>query len=298
MGIDTIPLKTCNWNCVYCQLGRTRPVTNERRDYYPPGEIVAQVKQAIKQHTPGGIDWLTLVGSGEPTLHSSIGWIIRKIKEFTDLPVAVITNGTFLYLSYHRQELACADAILPTLYVGNSRLYRKINRPHPHFPFERLVEGLIAFRNEYSGKLWVEVMLVKGLNDGEEQLFETASVLGKIQPDQIHINLPIRPPVELWVQVPDEGRIQRAKTIFGNIARVISPIDGRFELGECDDVVESIIGIITRHPMREDELIRTISSNLPGEVTKALDELKSSGKAQVVERHGDRFWTAAPACFP
>lgn len=298
LGIDTIPLKTCNWNCVYCQLGRTRPVTKERRDYYPPQAIVAEVIQAVEQHERDEIDWITFVGSGEPTLHASIGWMISRIKEFTNIPIAVITNGSFLYLNYHRRELESADAVMPTLDAGNERLFRKINRPHPYFTFERLIDGLKAFSNMYYGELWIEVMLIKGLNDGEEALRDTALVLWDIQPDQIHINLPSRPPVESWVKPPGEGGIQLAKRIFGDIAKVVTPVVGKFDLGNCDDIVESIVGIISRHPMREDELIRTISSSFPGEVTRALEKLRDSGKAQVIERYGDRFWSAEHAYFP
>ena len=147
LGIDTIPLKTCNWNCVYCQLGRTRPLINERKNYYPPDEIAAEVREALQAHQPGEIDWVTFVGSGEPLLHASTGWLIREVKHITDLPVAVITNGTLLYLPEVREELIVADAVLPTIDAGTEELYRRINRPHPQFTFNRLVEGLIAFRN-------------------------------------------------------------------------------------------------------------------------------------------------------
>ena len=98
LGIDPIPLKTCNWNCVYCQLGRTQPLTNQRKDYFPPQEILAEVRQSLDAHQPGEIDWVTFVGSGEPLLHASIGWLVRQVKKITELPVAVITNGSLLYL--------------------------------------------------------------------------------------------------------------------------------------------------------------------------------------------------------
>ena len=132
LGIDTIPLKTCNWNCVYCQLGRTRPLTNTRREYIPCQDILTEVQQALSAHQPGEIDWVTFVGSGEPTLHSMLGGLIEQVKKLCDLPVAVITNGALLFLSKVRTELAVADAVLPSLDAGNPRLYRKINRPGPN----------------------------------------------------------------------------------------------------------------------------------------------------------------------
>ena len=298
LGIDPVPLKTCNWNCVYCQLGRSIPLTNERREYFPREDIIVEVEQALASHEPGEIDWITLVGSGETTLHASIGWLIRQVKSLTHLPVAVITNGSLLYLAEIRLELSPADAVLPSLDAGNARLYRKINRPHPEVSFKRLIEGLVAFRKEYQGKLWVEVMLVRALNDTEAALGEIAAALKSIQPDEVHILQPTRPPVETWVHTPDEEGLLRARAILGDIARVIHPAIGSFDLSGAESLVDAVVGIITRHPMREDELIETLKHFSPGEVTVTLAELEKSGKAQVVERYGARFWSASPAYYP
>jgi len=163
LGIDPVPLKTCNWNCVYCQLGRSRPMVNERLEYFPPKDILADVEKALASHEPGEIDWITFVGSGETTLHASIGWLIREVKALTNLPVAVITNGALLYLPELRTELSAANAVLPSLDAGSAGLYRAINRPHPEVTFERLLDGLIAFRetniraNCGSKSCWCEI---------------------------------------------------------------------------------------------------------------------------------------------
>ena len=298
LGIDTIPLKTCNWNCVYCQLGRTQPLVNERKEYVPSEEILAEVQAALEAHQPGEIDWVTFVGSGEPLLHANMGWMIRQLKNMTQLPVAVITNGSLLYLPQVRYELAGADVVLPSLDAGTVELYRQINRPHPEVTFQRLVEGLVAFREEYRGKLWVEVMLIGGLNDGPRELKDIARVLRRIRPDAVHINLPTRPPVETWVQLPTSESLMRAMAILGNIAEVVHPADGSFDLSGYDNVVDAVIGIITRHPMRQEELEHTLSRWSPGLVTQTLADLTASGQAQVVERYGVRFWSAAPSHYP
>jgi wyosine [tRNA(Phe)-imidazoG37] synthetase (radical SAM superfamily) len=298
LGIDTIPLKTCNWNCVYCQLGRTVPLTNARRGYIPPEVILAEVRAALAAHRPGEIDWITFVGSGEPTLHADIGLLIRQVKALTDLPVAVITNGALLYLQEVRQELLAADAVLPSLDAGEARLYRKINRPHPETTFDRLLLGLIDFRKVYRGKLWVEVMLVQGLNDGERELHAIAEALARIQPDAVHINLPTRPPAEAWVLPPDEEGLMRATAILGDIAEVVHPAEGTFDLSGYESVVDAILAIITRHPMRQEELEQTLARWTPEQMSEALEALRACGRAQVVQRYGSRFWSAAGSRYP
>lgn len=298
LGIDTIPLKTCNWNCVYCQLGRTVPHTNERKAYFPAEDILAEVQTSLATHSPGEIDWVTFVGSGEPTLHSGLGWLIQQVKQLTNLPVAVITNGSLLYLPEVRQDLAQADAVMPSLDAGTAVLYRQLNRPHPEVTFARLVDGLVAFRREYSGQLWIEVMLMQGLNDTEAALRDIAAVLRRIQPNEVHLNLPTRPPAETWVRPSDEEGLLRARAIFGDIAKVVHPVEGSFDLSGFETAVAAVISIITRHPMRQEELERTLDRWTPGRVQAALAELEASGEAQVIERYGVRFWSAARSYYP
>lgn len=298
LGIDTIPLKTCNWNCVYCQLGRTKPLTNLRKRYFAPGDILEEVKMALDSHQPGDIDWVTFVGSGEPLLHADIGWMVHQVKRMTSLPVAVITNGSLLYLPEVRGELVAADAVMPSLDAGTAQRYRKINRPHAEVTFQRLVDGLVAFRGEYRGNLWVEVMLVRDLNDSPEALYEIAEVVDKIKPEAVHLNLPTRPPAEAWVQPPGEESLMRAVAILGKSAEVVHPADGEFDLGGSENPIEAILAIITRHPMREEEIERSLSRWSSQEVKGVLADLASSGQAQIVERFGVRFWSATSSYYP
>ena len=298
LGIDPIPLKSCNWNCVYCQLGRTIPMTNERKEYIPSEEILTQVQAALASSRPDEIDWITFVGSGEPTLHSGLGGLIRRVKSLTDKPVAIITNGALFYRREVRQELLAADAVLPSLDAGNPQLYRKVNRPWPDLTFERQIEGLSAFRREYAGKLWVEVMLIQGLNDTEEALREIADVLAVIEPDIVHLGLPTRPPAEAWVQPSDEEGLLRAHAILGEIAHVVHPAAGSFDLSGYDNLADAVMGIITRHPMREDELVKTLERYSPSELKSVLESLIDNNRAQIVTRYGVRFWCASNSYFP
>jgi wyosine [tRNA(Phe)-imidazoG37] synthetase (radical SAM superfamily) len=298
LGIDPVPLKTCNWNCVYCQLGRTVPLTNLRKEWLPSQAILEEIRLRLTASPAGGIDWVTFVGSGEPTLHSGLGWLIRETKKLTDLPVAVITNGALLYLPEVRQELVADDAVLPSLDAGTADLYRRINRPHPETSFGRLVDGLGAFRAEYAGRLWLEVMLVRALNDSETDLRALGLVVRRIHADAVHINLPTRPPAEAWVEPADDEGLMRALAILGNGVEVVHPAEGSFDLDGHASLADAVVAIITRHPMRADELERTLQARSEQEIRLVLEELRENGRAARVVRHGTAFWTAAAARFP
>lgn len=297
LGVDPIPLKTCNWNCVYCQLGRSTPLTNERREYVPREAILADINEALAHH-PDDIDFISFVGSGEPTLHIGLGWLIRSVKAFTPIPVAVITNGALLYRDDVQEDLLPADVVMPTVSAGSAELYKCIHRPHPETTFERLIEGLVSFRARYKGKLWVEIMLIHNLNDGEDALRALTKVLAQIQPDQVHIVLPERPPAEPWVQPADTEGLLRAEAILGPIAQVVHPFTNSIHLNDYATPEEAIVGIVTRHPMSETQLIQALNRWPSERVVAALYSLQAAGAVQPVERLGMRFWTAAGMVFP
>jgi wyosine [tRNA(Phe)-imidazoG37] synthetase (radical SAM superfamily) len=297
LGIDTIPLKTCNWNCVYCQLGRSVPLVTHRAEYIPRQAILADVAQTLETFAPGEIDWVTFVGSGEPTLHSGLGWLIREVRKLTDLPLAVITNGSLLYQPEVRQELSAADAVLPSLDAGNPCLYRKINRPAGEFTFERLVDGLISFRQTYRGLIWLEVMLIAGVNDSPEALEELARVLERIHPDRVDITQPTRPPAENWVEAPSPQQILLAEQILGKVARAAHEGFTPLTIKTGVSLPETILDLITRHPVAQDDLENALGGWQPAEVRSVLVKLQTSGVAKIVCRFGRRYWSSAGARF-
>jgi wyosine [tRNA(Phe)-imidazoG37] synthetase (radical SAM superfamily) len=213
------------------------------------------------------------------------------------MPVAVITNGSLLYRPALRRELAAADAVLPSLDAGSSMLYSRINRPHHGLAFEQHVRGLTQFRREYHGRLWLEVMLVRGMNDSTAALGDIADVLRHVEPDEVHISVPTRPPSESWVQPPAAGALDRATAILGDVARVLLPTQWDSQPTADDDAIDSALAIISRHPLRETELMQLLERQAPGRVLELLSVLAHETVARVVERYGERFWCAADARF-
>jgi len=290
LGVDPIPFKTCNYNCVYCQLGRTRPLICERGDYFPADEIIEQVRKALTAHRPGEIGYVTLVGQGEPTLCASLGNIIRGIADMTDIPIAVITNGALLACAQVRAELSAADVVMPSLDAGDQPTFRKVNRPCPRLRIDEIIEGMTSFQRAFSGQLWIEVMLVKGLNDSDESLWSLHKALATIQPDHIQINLPVRPPAEPWVKIPDEEVVRRAAEILGEAAEVVTPYMGQFDLDQDRDLINAVLAIIRRHPMREVRLIETLARYAPQRVRDTLIDLEKSGQARRRIYRNESFW--------
>jgi len=297
LGIDPILLKTCNWNCVYCQLGRTVPLSFQRREDIPLEAILVELDEALQSLQPEDVDWITIVGSGEPALYRPLDRLVAGIRARTDLPLAVITNGSLLYLPEVRAALKDVDLVMPSLDAGNADLYKRLNRPHPEASFDRLIDGLVQFRKDFSGKLWLEVMLVAGWNDSEEALQEIAACIQAIRPDVVHLNLPTRPPAEVWVKPPSGDGVRRAIEILGDVAVVVPPQTGDFSLVVNEQLAEQVYSIVSRHPMSEAQILAALHP-LDADKDEVIARLETSELLQVVERHGQRFWTARPTHFP
>jgi wyosine [tRNA(Phe)-imidazoG37] synthetase (radical SAM superfamily) len=298
LGIDPLPLKTCNFNCVYCQLGRTSPLQRKRRAFFNISDMVAEIASTLARRGADSIDWITFVGSGETTLFSRLGSLIRYVKSLSNLPVAVITNGSLLHLPRVRHELCAADAVLPSLDAGSEALYTKINRPHRDFRFDQHVKGLIDFRGEFKGSLWVEVMLLGGVNDSPSDLDDISKILECVGPDEIHVSTPTRPPAEPWVRPPGPESLERAALVFGSVARVLQPIDVDVECVNDEELAATVLAIVLRHPMQENELVRNLACWAPVRVLESLATLAAAGRIRKIERHGELFWCAARARFP
>jgi wyosine [tRNA(Phe)-imidazoG37] synthetase (radical SAM superfamily) len=162
LGIDLTPYKTCSLDCVFCQLGRTTDNTVIREEYVPVDAVLAELDEWLK--TDGKTDYITLSGSGEPTLHSRFGEVLDFIRAHSAIPSVLLTNGTMLCLPEVRSAASRANAVKVSLSAWNQASYECVNRPHPQLRFDQLIEGQKALRSQFKGELWMEVFMTERKN--------------------------------------------------------------------------------------------------------------------------------------
>jgi wyosine [tRNA(Phe)-imidazoG37] synthetase (radical SAM superfamily) len=286
LGVDLIPPKTCPYDCVYCEVGVTTCQTRERFSYQTEA-IIQELADYLKDPGPKP-DVITLAGSGEPTLNLGLGRIIREIKAMSQIPVAVLTNGALLYLPEVRRELAAADVILPSLDTARAETYVAINRPLPELSFESLLDGLMSFRRDYRGPIWLEVMLLKGLNDTEEELTLLRRAIQKIAPDKIQLNTAVRPVVEAAARPLDADEMAAAAATLGGPVSVIASFNREDIVGSpCQD--EDLVEMLSRRPMTAPDLSKALGLPLV-QVVARLKRLQDSGRISHNRYHDQEFY--------
>ncbi|MGB0404924.1 MAG: radical SAM protein [Fusobacterium sp.] len=266
LGISPIPKKTCNYSCIYCQLGRTNKMTNIRQEFFKIENILNEFKIYLKDSDK--FDIITIVGEGEPTLYSQLGNLILELKKLTDKPIAVITNGALFSDENVFKELLNADFVLPSLDAYNEELSKKIDRPHGSISFEKEINGLINFSNTYKGNLWIEIMLIDGFNSDKNSITNFKKLLKKIKYDRLYLNTSVRPPAENFVKTVSKSFMEYASKELGGIS--IDMLSSGFFFSEIKDSIEAILSIIRRHPMNQFELESFLQSRKIKDISKNL----------------------------
>jgi wyosine [tRNA(Phe)-imidazoG37] synthetase (radical SAM superfamily) len=238
-------------------------------------------------------DHVTLSGSGEPTLHSDLGEIIERIKAMTGIPVAVLTNGSLLWQKAVREEVALADIVVPSLDAPDPIRFEVINRPHPEITFERLVDGLEAFRGGFGGEYWLEVMVLNGYTSLPPQVRELADWTRRIRPDKVQLNTAVRPPAEECAMPVSGARLTKLARLFSPRAEVIAEHRRRSRRDSTRSSAQAILGLLARRPCTVEDVAHGLSMKVV-EAVKALSELEALGRVQQ-HRGADRvFYRAIP----
>jgi wyosine [tRNA(Phe)-imidazoG37] synthetase (radical SAM superfamily) len=281
-----VPFKTCTYDCIYCQLGRTTNKTAERRQWVPLDDVLAELKERLTTRP----DYITLSGSGEPTLYSRMDELIAGVRSMTDIPVAVLTNGSLLWRDEVRRQLMDAHLVIPSLDAGHSSLFQAINRPHESISFDRMLEGLIAFREEYYGEYWLEVFLLAGHTAMDSEISKIAECVGRIKPDRVQLNTATRPTAEEYAVMVDRGRMSDLAAGFDPPAEVIADYRGVHAQSDFKAGRNSVLEMIRRRPCSLEDIADGLGMHR-NEAIKYVEELSTEGLIEKRSCGGRLFYS-------
>ena len=308
-GIDLLPPKTCNFNCIYCEINKAPQLSCERGEHVPTEEIIAEIDGLLEDEARVRVlDVFTITASGEPTLHTGIGTIIRHIKEKTDKPVAILTNGSQLYLKEVRDDLLAADIVIPSLDAARPESFRRVNRPAKcSADLETIIAGIVRFTQEFTGEVWLEILLVENINDAPEDIAAMINVIGRIRPTRVQLNTVVRPPYESFAKPLINKRIEETKKeiekvyegpvdiLAGNRENEISDSGKGRDISSItvspDKVEGAIIDMLCRRPCTVTDLAATLNLD-PKRSSEILQGMENQGILTVKIHGGKKYYRA------
>lgn len=277
LGVDLLIPKTCNLDCRYCEVGPGRCFVTERGRFRDPEEVISQVARRLRE-MPAPPDYLTITGSGEPTLHQDLGLVLERLRILSPARLAVITNSTLLGDPAVQDELRPAQVVMPSLDAVSEEVFQAVNRPAPGLKAARILEGLISFRQKYPGSIWLEILLVEGVNDSEREIDLLVQAAQSISPDMVQLNTVVRPPAYGPTKALSRARMQAIAAKFGLPVQISAPSQARAtpsDLPLLDLVLEST----SRRPGTLADLSMSLGVN-PQELKQMLDDWQAQGKVQ------------------
>lgn len=296
LGVNTLDGRRCSYSCIYCQAGRTTDLSDTRRSWVAPDEICDEVDGALHLAQTKGVrvDYVSFVPAGEPTLDAGLGRAISAIKRL-DVPVAVFTNGTLLWRSDVRDELALADWVSVKVDAATEPVWRRVNRPHRRLAFDQLLGGLEAFARQRSGCLVTETMLVGGVNDSPDEIEALSLRIAAIAPSTAWLGVPVRPPAESWVTRPEAVSFDRALQTFMSRIPDVRPLLDRDTTPwtPVETGCARILAMAAVHPLSDADIDNMLQRS--DGARARVDTLLEEGRLESVIHGGQRFYRTVPA---
>ncbi len=292
LGVDLVPHKVCSLNCVYCECGATTVLTTEVKEYVPHDEVISELDELLSGKPE--LDVITFSGSGEPTLSSRIGDVIDFIKDnYPMYKIAVLTNSTLFEDGDVRARLMRADMIFPSLDAVSDDIFDLTMRPAEGVTSQGVIRGLQKFRSEYRGKIFLEVFIVPGHNDSDDELNKIREACLSINPDEIHLNRLDRPGAEEWVETANRDSLEKIKIFLSplNVKLIGSADPDKNTSSRRGDIAEGILETIKRRPSTAADLSVTLGVRIV-EVVKAAEILLEDGRAEIVKQERGDFYRA------
>ncbi len=291
LGINNIPPKVCSFSCIYCQVGRTDKMQITRQSFYDPKTILTEVKRKIANVVTSGesIDFLTFVPDGEPSLDINLGRAIDLLRPL-GVKIAVISNASLVWQKSVRNDLAKADWVSLKVDTVLKDIWRKINRPHHDLNLSNILESILLFAEEYEGELVTETMLIRGVNDYPDDIYDVADFLGRLHPQKAYLSIPTRPPSEWWVHPPTENILNMAYQVFSKRVKDVECLFGyegnAFSL--TGNVEEDLLNIVAVHPMREEAVRKFLAK--AGADWALIDNLIVQDRLFATDYEGQKFY--------
>jgi wyosine [tRNA(Phe)-imidazoG37] synthetase (radical SAM superfamily) len=291
LGINNIiSPKTCSYGCIYCQVGKTIKKNCIRESFYKPHVLYEKVIKHLGQLSSDNYpDYLTFVSNGEPTLDQNLGKAIKLLKK-TGIPVAVISNASLLFYESVREDLYLADWVSLKMDAGDIITWYLINRPVAGLDFQNTLTNIKLFRNEYKGKLCTETMIVNGINDSTENISALAEIIKGINPEKAYLAVPIRPPVEKFVKLPDAEKLNLVWQTFNKMqikTEFLTGFEGT-DAGYTGNIYEDILNITAVHPLREDTLVKLLQNDSAG--YSVVDSLIQQRLIKTIIYEGNKYF--------
>ena len=287
LGVDLVPFKTCSYDCIYCQLGRTTNKTTQRKEWVPIDIVTKQLKEKLDSKP----DYITLSGSGEPTLYSRLEELISRIKDIADIPVAVLTNGSLLWLPEVRDALKSADMVVPSLDAGSSQMFQYVNRPHSDITFGKMLQGLVEFRKDYNGQYWLEVFLLAGVTTTEMEINRLKTCIAAIQPDLVQVNTVTRPPAEGFAEPVPQKQLQTITEKLYEKVEVIADYSNVHKQQDFSAQRQDVLTLLKRRPCSVEDIAAGLGLHR-NEVVKYIEELSAEGKIEAKPQNQQLYYKA------
>jgi len=290
LGVDLVPHKVCSLNCIYCECGPTTNLTLQRKEYIPYDVVVEELKNYMENNPAP--DYITFSGAGEPTLNSRIGDVLNFIKtNWPDIPVALLTNGSLFNHEQVRTQILKADLVLPSLDAASDATFHKIDRPFHKIKIENYIQGLIDFRKEYNGKIWLEILILPDINDSINDLLLLKEAILKINPDKVQLNTLDRPGTVNNLRPANKAELQQIVTFWEfNNTEIIASVPERKNMKSYrEDTETAILETISRRPCTLNDLSIILGIHI-NEINKYLGVLEDDGKIETSRQERGVFY--------
>lgn len=288
LGVELVPNKVCSMDCLYCEVGKTITLTTQRAPYIPLEEIEKALYEAKEREKEYEV--LTFTGSGEPTLNIYFEKAIELGKNLIKKKIAVLTNSSTLPIESIRKALSKADYVLASLDSAREKSFKLLNRPAEGVSLKEIISGLKKLVEEMEGELWLEILLVRGINDSEEDLKALKEAIVYIHPHKVQLNTVVRPPAYAIAKPLNLEELERIKIFLGNEVEIITPKDKKTEnISFKREISELLLDYLSRRPAPFSELEEVFKNSK--ELELSLQNLIREGKVKRLLYQGEIYFS-------